>query len=253
MLQLPTSILSRLDAYQQHIYAELLLWQRKQDRSPSIFNHLTSGVQKKINKIIPEKVHKAITATVREMIKALMVGTKFIAPKPAAFAHIHEAETAVDKRIKNHKHTAALEGGLTGAGGFLWSLADFPLLLGIKIKLLQDIAALYGYDGNDVKEKFFMLMILQNAFSSDKVRRDTYYQILNFESHKEQLPTTIQEADWLTLQQQYRDYLDIAKLLQMMPIIGAAVGTIVNYRLLNKLGHTAMQCYRIRYFQQLQR
>jgi hypothetical protein len=32
-----------------------------------------------------------------------------------------------------------------------------------------------------------------------------------------------------TFQQQYRDYIDIAKLAQMIPVIGAAVGAIANY------------------------
>jgi hypothetical protein len=32
----------------------------------------------------------------------------------------------------------------------------------------------------------------------------------------------------------------------MIPLIGAAVGLVVNYRLLKKLGRTAMNAYRMR-------
>ena len=34
-----------------------------------------------------------------------------------------------------------------GTGGFLLAAADFPALIAIKIKLLFEIAALYGHDG----------------------------------------------------------------------------------------------------------
>jgi hypothetical protein len=36
---------------------------------------------------------------------------------------------------------------------------------------------------------------------------------------------------------------------QLIPGIGAVVGFVVNYRLIKKLGHTAMNAYRMRYFE----
>ena len=35
---------------------------------------------------------------------------------------------------------------------------------------------------------------------------------------------------------------------QLVPVIGAAVGAVANYRLLQQLGATAINCYRLRYF-----
>jgi hypothetical protein len=54
------------------------------------------------------------------------------------------------------------------------------------------------------------------------------------------LPTTMQEFDWHNFQQEYRDYIDLAKLLQLVPGIGAVVGAYVNHRLIEKLGKFAM-------------
>jgi hypothetical protein len=34
----------------------------------------------------------------------------------------------------------------------------------------------------------------------------------------------------------------------MIPLIGAPVGAVVNYRLLDKLGETAIEAYRMRWF-----
>ena len=51
-----------------------------------------------------------------------------------------------------------------GAGGILLGLADFPLLLGIKIKFLFDAATLYGFDTSDKEERLFILHVFQLAF-----------------------------------------------------------------------------------------
>ena len=44
------------------------------------------------------------------------------------------------------------------------------------------------------------------------------------------------------------DYIDLAKMAQLLPVIGAAVGAVANYQLLKQLGDTAMNCYRMRHF-----
>ena len=49
---------------------------------------------------------------------------------------------------------------------------------------------------------------------------------------------------------EYRDHIDLAKLLQLIPGIGAAVGALVNYKLTNRLGEFAMNAYRMRIFEE---
>ena len=120
------------------------------------------------------------------------------------------------------------------------------MLLGIKIKLLFDIAAIYGFDVKDYKERIYILYIMQLAFSSQEERRNVYMKIIDWEEHAKQLPDDINQYDWRTFQQEYRDYLDIAKMAQLVPVIGAPVGVVVNYRLITRLGRTAMNAYRMR-------
>jgi hypothetical protein len=48
-------------------------------------------------------------------------------------------------------------------------------------------------------------------------------------------------------QQEGRDYLDLAKLVQLVPVIGAVGGAYVNHRLTHKLGNFAMNAYRMRW------
>jgi uncharacterized protein (DUF697 family) len=142
---------------------------------------------------------------------------------------------------------AAAEGGVTGAGGILLGLADFPLLLSIKLKMLYDLASIYGYSVSDYRERIYLLYIFQLAFSSQEQRRQVYLQMVNWQEKRKTLPDDIHQFDWRTFQQEYRDYIDLAKMAQLIPIIGAPVGAVVNYRLLNKLGVTAMNAYRMRW------
>lgn len=235
-----------LNTYDQFIVQEMKEWAERMQRRPSLTDRLSKRVQERINRIIPERIHKAITGAIREMVKGVLFGAQFTNGQPVQGLSIHEVEDRVRERIEFYKRTAAVEGGITGAGGILLGLADFPLLLGIKIKMLFEIAALYGYDTRDLRERVYLLHIFQLAFSSQTRRREIFWMMRNWEKEAAEMPTDIDQFDWRRFQQEYRDYIDLAKLAQLMPGIGAAVGLVVNYRLLRQLGNTAMNAYRMR-------
>ena len=224
---------------------ELKKWQKKMQRKPSFINRMSKGLQTKMNNLIPEKVHTAITTTVKQMVKVVLFGSKITTDQPRTQGSLEVREAVVEEKIKFYRKTAAIEGGVTGAGGILMGLADFPLLLGIKLKMLFDIASVYGFDVKDYKERIYLLYIFQLAFSSQEQRRKVYVQLENWS--KDTLPPDINQFDWRTFQQEYRDYIDIAKMAQLVPLIGAPVGIVVNYQLIKKLGVTAMNAYRMRW------
>lgn len=235
-----------MDSYQHYINAELGLWLFEMKKSPGLFSRLTHGFQGKINEIIPEKVHKAITVAIENMVKVVINGSGWIVPRADPRMKPSDREMKVRERIKWYRNTASVEGALTGAGGILLGFADFPAFLSIKMKMLFDIAALYGADTKDFHERLFLLYIFQLSFSSQKRRNDLIGLIENWESHKAQLPKDLSQFDWRTFQLDYRDYIDLAKLAQLIPIIGAGVGAIANYRLTEHLGRFAMNAYRLR-------
>lgn len=216
---------------------------------PGLMNRLSKRMQTKINSYIPEKVHKGITTVIRQMIRGVLFGYKYVTREPSAMVSLEQTEEAVLKLISNYKKTAAAEGGITGAGGILLGLADFPILLGIKLKMLFDIASLYGFNVKDYKERVYILHIFQLAFSSQDHRREVFHQIRDWEKEKERMPEDINQFDWRSFQQEYRDYIDLAKMAQLIPGIGAVVGIVVNYKLIKDLGDTAMNAYRMRIMQ----
>ncbi len=235
-----------MDSYLHYAHAELALWQYKMKKKPSLGGRLTLGVQNKINSWIPDQVHKAITMAIENMVKAVITGSSWIVPKPHESLSFQQRELKVRSRIKWYRNTASAEGAVTGVGGILLGLADFPAFLTIKMKMLFDISALYGYDTKDFQERLFLLYVFQLSFSSQQRRNDLIGLIENWEEYKETLPKEFKEFDWKTFQLDYRDYIDLAKLAQLIPIVGAGVGAIANYRLTAHLGNYAMNAYRLR-------
>ena len=234
--------------YEQQAQKELKAWQKKMSSKPSITDRLSKGMQNRINRIIPEKIHKAITVTIKQMVQGVLFGAKYMVANPDNYNTLEEKESVVQKRIDFYKKAAAAEGGITGAGGILLGLADFPILLSMKFKLLFDIASYYGFDVKDYKERLYILQIFQLAFSSQQHRRIVYQQIVDWDEKQKLLPAESKDFDWRSFQQEYRDHIDLAKMAQLVPGIGAVVGFVVNYRFLKKLGVTAMNAYRMRLF-----
>jgi hypothetical protein len=68
--------------YDPDVYKELTSWQKKMLRRPSILNNLSKKIQTKINNWIPEKVHKAITVTIKQMIRGVLFGAKHTTSVP---------------------------------------------------------------------------------------------------------------------------------------------------------------------------
>ena len=227
---------------------ELHAWQRQMQRPPSLLNRFARRVQIRLNTLLPERVHQAITGAIKQMVRGVLFGSQHTTSNPVTNASFAQREAAVRGQIRNYRTVATAEGAVTGAGGFLLGLADFPLLLSLKLKLLFDTAARYGYDVHDYNERLYLLYVFQLAFSSQHTRNATYRRLADWDAYRLTLPLDPNEFDWRTFQQEYRDYIDLAKIAQLLPVIGAAVGAVANYKLIEQLGETAMNCYRMRHF-----
>lgn len=242
-----------MEKYKEQVIIELQLWEKELMKKPSKLGNFATKVQTKINSYIPNKIHKTITATIKQMVKAVLLGSKYTtsAITSQSLSLLHR-EALVKAKIDSYSKTGAAEGGVTGAGGFLMSMADFPILIGIKIKMLFEIASLYGYDVKDYRERLYILHIFQLTFSSKLGAQNVFKQIQNWDEKLMILPESAENFDWQTFQQEYRDYIDLAKMAQLLPVVGAAVGAVANYQLIKKLGKTAMMAYRLRLLANLQ-
>jgi len=235
-----------MKTYEDMARRQLLFWKLKVSKKPSLTNRAAKGVQRRLNSLIPDKVHDLLTATIKNMVKAVLFGSEFTAGAPLQGLTLQEREKLVKEKTISYKRIAAVSGAGTGAGGILLGMADLPILISIKIKYLFEIAGIYGFDVRDYKERLYILLIFQLAFSSQERMNEVYGQISRWETYVQELPPDLDSYDWRTFQQEYRDYIDLAKMLQLVPVIGAVVGAVANYRLMDKLGETAVNAYRLR-------
>jgi hypothetical protein len=231
--------------YETQMEEEARLWKQKLMRKPSFLERSSKKAQVKFNQFIPEKVHHTITESIKKMVQATLVGSNITTfPKKVENLTFEEREQLVLKSIDTFKKTAAIEGASTGAGGILLGLADFPLFLSIKMKFLFEVASIYGYSTKEYEERLFLLYIFQLAFSSETHKEELLDLIEQWETKKHE----VKDLDWRIFQQEYRDYIDVIKLMQILPGIGAVVGGVANYHLVQQLGECAMNSYRLRIF-----
>ena len=210
----------------------------------NLFNRMSKKAQNKINGMIPDKAHKVITEAIKNMVKATLFGSNLTTNKKKSIdMRLDERDDLLKEKLSAYQKTAVAEGAGTGAGGIFLGLADFPLLLSIKIKFLFEAASVYGFDTAEYEERLFILHVFQLAFSSDDKKKETLRIIENWDEEKYSLV----DMDWYVFQQEYRDHIDLVKMLQLIPGFGAIVGAYANYNLLDQLGETAMNAYRMRY------
>jgi len=229
----------KMERYEQEAWQEVIAWKKKMFHKPSTFERISKKTQGKINQYIPGKVHRAITESIKGLVEGVLSGSSYISKeKQVDLLSLQQKEEWVKETISTYRKTAVVEGAGTGAGGLFLGLADFPLLLSIKMKLLFEIARLYGFDAKQYEERLFILYVFQLAFCSDEKRAETLQIIERWGEAT--------DIDWQVLQQEYRDHIDLVKMFQLIPGIGAVVGAYANRQLIDQLGETAMNCYRIR-------
>lgn len=237
--------------YEMQLAKALKEWERKLLKPPGLMERTSKAVQTRINQAIPEKVHQTITAAVKGIVQTALFGIEYL-PKgsPLRMLTLAERDHRAEELLSLYKKLAAAEGAGTGAGGIFLGIADFPLLISIKMKFLFELSHVYGHNAQDYRERLFILHTFQLAFSSPDTKAPLLQKMKDWPAYSHTLPSSIQaakEVDWRQLQQEYRDTIDFRKMLQMLPGIGAVVGAWANYGLLEELGQTGMNAYRLRW------
>lgn len=220
-------------------------------KPPGMLQNLSQSMQTKINRMLPEKAHQTITAAIKGVVHTALFTAEYT-PKnaPSRGASLKDCDDKAEQTRSFYKKLAAAEGAGTGAGGIMLALADFPLLIGIKMKFLFELAHVYGYSTKDIRERLFILYVFQLAFSGVDKRTELLPKLKAWDSRPTVPPSDKQleeQVNWRELQQEYRDTIDFRKMLQLLPGIGAIVGAWANYDLLDELGETGMNAYRLRW------
>lgn len=230
-----------MNLYAQQIDRELTQWRQEMVKSAGMVERATAGVQKKTQKLIPRKAQDAITTAIETMTRTMLYGSGLLTIKDdTSGLSLAERDYLVLRTFQKYKTTAVVQGASFGAGGLLLGLADLPALMSIKIKFMFDCAKLYGYSPETEDERLYLLYVFQLAFSSREHRLEVFDKLAVWDCCEHP------PVDWETFQTEYRDYLDLAKLLQLLPVVGSVAGGTANHKLMHRLLENVMNCYRMR-------
>lgn len=147
---------------------------------------------------------------------------------------------------KSSTNTATVQGATTGIGGIFTLAIDIPLLLGISIKALQEIAISYGYDPTEKSERIFIVKCLQFSSSDIVGKKAILEDLAAFHSGKNSNQVMSQLQGWREVMLTYRDNFGWKKLFQMIPVAGMLFGAYLNRSTLHDVTETGRMMYRKR-------
>ncbi|RAP76827.1 EcsC family protein [Paenibacillus montanisoli] len=148
--------------------------------------------------------------------------------------------------IESSSKTAAVQGATTGIGGIFTLAIDIPLLLGISLKALQEIAICYGYDPTDQSERIFIVKCLQFSSSDIVGKKAILEDLAAFHSGEKSGQVMSQLQGWREVMFTYRDNFGWKKMFQMIPIAGILFGAYLNRSTLQNVTETGKMMYRKR-------
>jgi hypothetical protein len=219
---------------------------------------------KLIDKLTPAFIQKKIGVMIDELGQYVQTGGSYLSSvsslssyypdlsehtlEEAAKLPLSTMDQAVKKLTGNRKKMATIQGASTGIGGIFTLTIDIPLLLGMQLKTLQDIAICYGYDPNDKKERLFIVKCLQFVSADIVGKQAILNQLSQFDNHdgtaKREVLSELQ--GWREVVFSYRDQMGWKKLFQMIPIAGLIFGAFINRSAVNDIAETGMMLYRKR-------
>ncbi len=146
----------------------------------------------------------------------------------------------------NRSRIAGIQGATTGFGGIFTLAVDIPVLLGISLKTLQEIAISYGYNPNEKEERIFIIKCLQFA-SSDYIGKQAILDELTVYGeplNNRQMISQLQ--GWREVIYTYRDQFGWKKLFQMIPIAGMIFGSLTNKAMMQDVAEAGIMLYQKR-------
>lgn len=160
-------------------------------------------------------------------------------------------DEAAQRLTETRRNMATAQGATTGFGGIFTLAADIPAILGLSLKVIQEIGLCYGYDPTTKEERIFTVKVMQFA-SSDIVGKQAILQELDqldaaAEGRAPGTETAVSKIQgWREVMTVYRDNWGWKKMLQAVPIAGMFFGAYTNRKALEDVAEAAHMLYKKR-------
>ncbi|MGG4492304.1 EcsC family protein [Metabacillus idriensis] len=222
---------------------------------------------KLLDKLTPAFIQKKIGVLLDELGSFIQSGGKYLTQKNGILKKVQllvpgDAVNSIDdmkhvplnvmNRVSsdlrtNRGNVATVQGATTGFGGIFTLAVDIPVLLGLSLKTLQEIAIAYGYDPEDKEERIFIVKCLQFA-SADIVGKQAILNELSGYYNRSMEPAEMMSKlqGWREVVYTYRDHFGLKKLLQMVPVAGMLFGAYTNRSMVKDIAETGIMLYQKR-------
>lgn len=246
---------------------EVTRWEQEQNKL-MIWDKITRLPFKLLDKLTPKVIHDKVGKLLDELGSYIQNGGNYLVAGrkvgllmetasraaggtgngPFPLAVMDEVAGKLGQRGQN---MATAQGATTGFGGVFTLAADIPAVLGLSLKVIQEIGLCYGYNPTEKTERIFTIKIMQFA-SSDIVGKRTILEELNLQTGGSGDITGGANAavskiqGWREVITVYRDNWGWKKLLQTVPVAGMFFGAYMNRKALEDVAEAARMLYRKR-------
>ncbi|WP_054028867.1 EcsC family protein [Bacillus sp. FJAT-28004] len=227
-----------------------------------------------LDKITPKFIQEKLGLAVDEIGSYIQNGGKYLISERSVIERLHQnaargevllaadqEETTIndvadiplsimnitaEQLASSRSKMATLQGATTGIGGIFTLAIDIPAVLGLSLKIIQEIAISYGFDPKNKEERVFAVKVMQFA-SSDIVGKKAILEELSaYEQANRSNQMLSQLQGWREVVAVYRDNFGWKKLFQMIPVAGMLFGAFINRGMLNDVAEAATMLYRKR-------
>lgn len=168
--------------------------------------------------------------------------------------NLEDVDKVVGWLAAKYKGMALVEGAGTGAAGFIGIPVDLVALITLNLRAIAEYATYYGFDVQKQEERLFALNILGLSSSpTDASKTLAMAQLVRISTDVAKKATwkQLEKNSFVKIIQEIAKALGIrltkAKLAQMIPGVGAAVGGGFNAYFTMKVCDTAYYLYRERF------
>jgi hypothetical protein len=232
-----------------------------------------------LDKITPKVVHEKIGSALNELGSFIQTGGQYLVSERSVLEQLEREalklqptggglhvpftldhasnlplfvmDQVADALVSSRTKIATFQGAATGFGGIFTLAIDIPALLGISLKVLQEIALCYGYDPKEKQERLFVVKSLQFASSDFVGKRAILDELSHFTEEDRNDNIISQLQGWREVVAAYRDNFGWKKLFQMVPIAGMIFGAIINRGTLQDVAEAGKMLYRKRRIKEL--
>ncbi|MEO2205131.1 EcsC family protein [Paenibacillus pabuli] len=155
-------------------------------------------------------------------------------------------DRVADNITESRTKFAAAQGAATGIGGIVTIAADIPMVMGLSLKVLQEMALCYGYDPDDPQERIFIVKCLQFSSADIVGKKAIIDELAEYDNPDKQVQVVSQMQGWREVFNSYSESFGWKKLFQLIPIAGMVFGSVSNKNTIRDVAEAGKMLYKKR-------